>query len=400
MCIAFFGAQLVPGSRFILAFNRDEFILRPTRHTHWWEDKPWVLAGRDSVGHGTWLGCSRHGRISFLTNLRAKDPNPDDPCAQHHISRGALTTGFLNTSRTPLEYLQGLDGAQYAGFNLVCVDASAAGSPAMAYTHNLASAGGPGAQQAAATQRVPVQLEPGRLYGISNGTLGEWTKVLSGIQCGEQLLQQCRQAEAPAGPDAGEAAGSSSSSSGHAGPSQMPWEELFSCLLGDSSKDEQLRPAGATVAPVCDAMRSGVMGTQPWSHHTSYQPSPEPENSVGGNASEASSGPATPCVDRSRAAGLEVTPWVLNVDDHLEYVASSRFITPVPSRYGPYGTRSQSVLVVWEDGHVEYRERYLDASGPGGDTEGGEVVVGYGGAGQDGPVWRQLVHTFVLEPKA
>lgn len=34
----------------------------------WWEDGE-ILGGRDEVGGGTWLGCSRGGRVALLTNV-------------------------------------------------------------------------------------------------------------------------------------------------------------------------------------------------------------------------------------------------------------------------------------------------------------------------------------------
>eukprot|EP00798_Chlamydomonas_sp_ICE-L_P004674 gene4674-14873_t len=47
-------------------------------------------------------------------------------------------------------------------------------------------------------------------------------------------------------------------------------------------------------------------------------------------------------------------------DDHTSYFASTRFVKPVESKDGLYGTRSQIVLAVWRDGYGELRERSLD----------------------------------------
>ena len=63
----------------ILAANRDEFLHRATVHAHWHAFEPIsatspasevfqpkVLAGRDVVAGGTWLGMNRSGRIAVL----------------------------------------------------------------------------------------------------------------------------------------------------------------------------------------------------------------------------------------------------------------------------------------------------------------------------------------------
>lgn len=34
----------------------------------WWEGGD-IIGGRDEVGGGTWLACSKQGRVGFLTNV-------------------------------------------------------------------------------------------------------------------------------------------------------------------------------------------------------------------------------------------------------------------------------------------------------------------------------------------
>lgn len=41
---------------------------RATKEVAWWEDGE-ILGGRDEVAGGTWLGCSRAGRVALLTNV-------------------------------------------------------------------------------------------------------------------------------------------------------------------------------------------------------------------------------------------------------------------------------------------------------------------------------------------
>lgn len=49
---------------------------RPTASADWWEDDPDILAGKDLVRGGTWLGVSRKGRFAFLTNFREVRSDP------------------------------------------------------------------------------------------------------------------------------------------------------------------------------------------------------------------------------------------------------------------------------------------------------------------------------------
>lgn len=43
---------------------------RATAPSHFWEDYPKLLAGRDLHGKGTWLGVTKTGRAAWLTNFR------------------------------------------------------------------------------------------------------------------------------------------------------------------------------------------------------------------------------------------------------------------------------------------------------------------------------------------
>jgi uncharacterized protein with NRDE domain len=43
---------------------------RPTLPAHFWPDQPQLLAGRDALREGTWLGITRTGRFAFITNYR------------------------------------------------------------------------------------------------------------------------------------------------------------------------------------------------------------------------------------------------------------------------------------------------------------------------------------------
>ncbi|CBN76742.1 conserved unknown protein [Ectocarpus siliculosus] len=56
--------------KLIVASNRDEDLGRPTAPIHFWKDAGSnLLAGRDLVAGGTWLGVSRSGKFATLTNV-------------------------------------------------------------------------------------------------------------------------------------------------------------------------------------------------------------------------------------------------------------------------------------------------------------------------------------------
>ncbi|NLP64174.1 NRDE family protein [Paraburkholderia sacchari] len=130
MCLIVFDwrPHATDGALFTLAANRDEFLRRTADPMHWWQDAPDVLAGRDLVGGGTWLGMTRGGRFAALTNYRAPhEMRPDAPTRGTLVSRW-LTAGsegaVPDVPDTPLAYLAEVarDGEMYNGFNLVVGD--------------------------------------------------------------------------------------------------------------------------------------------------------------------------------------------------------------------------------------------------------------------------------------
>ncbi|KAG0474457.1 hypothetical protein HPP92_014143 [Vanilla planifolia] len=119
MCIAVWIWQTHSQYPFILLSNRDEYHDRPTRPVEWWgDDDQKILGGRDELAGGTWLGCTRNGRLAFLTNFR--EPNPS-PSAK---SRGDLTLRFLQSDIPPIKFAEEVakEATEYNGFNLVLVD--------------------------------------------------------------------------------------------------------------------------------------------------------------------------------------------------------------------------------------------------------------------------------------
>lgn len=97
----------------VIAANRDEFLDRPARAAHWWDDAPDVLGGRDLKAGGSWLAVTRGGRFAMVTNVRGLPEPADAP------SRGALVAEFVRGGASPFEYADGVERARYAGFHLV-----------------------------------------------------------------------------------------------------------------------------------------------------------------------------------------------------------------------------------------------------------------------------------------
>lgn len=149
-----------------MAGNRDEFHARPTQAIHWWPDQPNIVGGRDLQAGGTWLGLHRSGRFATVTNFR----DAQKPSAKFR-SRGELVSQFLLGSMAPIDYLNGIDGERYAGFNLMLSD-----SRSLAWYSNRAE--------------EPQLLESG-IYGLSNALLDTaWHKVRRSKSNLTRLLEQ------------------------------------------------------------------------------------------------------------------------------------------------------------------------------------------------------------------
>lgn len=151
--------------RLIIASNRDEYVDRPARRVARWVDaKGVVVAGRDAVGGGTWLGVAGESaaappnkRWAALTNVR----EPPAPGAGPFPSRGALCASFLRGDEgTSAEAAaRGVAGeTRYDGFNAIFGDGDGAW-----YATNRG--GNDGA----------TRLAPGP-HALSNGRLGAWPK--------------------------------------------------------------------------------------------------------------------------------------------------------------------------------------------------------------------------------
>ena len=158
MCLVVFSIGQHPDYPVIIAANRDEFFARPTQAAHFWQQDSNILAGKDLIAGGTWLGISRTGRFTAVTNIRRF------PQATGLHSRGELTTHYLQSQLSPHQYCQELQNSatNYSPFNLFVGEISKT-KTSLSYINN--------------SQNKVIDLNEG-IYGISNGLLDDnWRKV-------------------------------------------------------------------------------------------------------------------------------------------------------------------------------------------------------------------------------
>lgn len=90
MCVVALAWQAHADWPLILIGNRDEFHTRPAAPLAAWDDGSGIVAGRDLLAGGTWLGVHpARGRIVVVTNVRGALPDPAKE------SRGALVVDLL-----------------------------------------------------------------------------------------------------------------------------------------------------------------------------------------------------------------------------------------------------------------------------------------------------------------
>lgn len=154
MCVLAFAWNAHPRWQLVLAGNRDELHERPAAPLARWQAPGHILAGRDLLAGGTWLGVSDQGRLAVITNLRGFGaPTPG------MASRGALVRDLLAGDGAYADP-DAIDLAPFNPFNLILADRSHA-----RFLTNR-------------PESTRTALSPG-LYGLSNGALDEpWPKTL------------------------------------------------------------------------------------------------------------------------------------------------------------------------------------------------------------------------------
>ncbi|CAK9315470.1 unnamed protein product [Citrullus colocynthis] len=173
MCIAAFLWQAHPLYPLLLLLNRDEYRSRPTKPLEWWECGE-ILGGRDGLAGGTWLACSRNGRVAFITNFREVQSLPQAK------SRGELPVRFLKSQKSPLDFAKEVakEAHQYNGFNLIIADIS---SKTMSYITN---------RQTNDSDSLVTEVSPG-IHVLTNAQLDSpWPKAQRLDQSFRELINK------------------------------------------------------------------------------------------------------------------------------------------------------------------------------------------------------------------
>ncbi|XP_068127683.1 transport and Golgi organization protein 2 homolog [Hyperolius riggenbachi] len=174
MCIIFFKFDPRPVStnayRLILAANRDEYYHRPSKPADFWGNHNEILSGLDmETGKegGTWLGITKRGKFSALTNYLQPKIVLDAK------GRGSLVSNYLTSDLDCYSYIKRIseEGHLYNPFNLLTAEFNNTKEDVIYY---YGSKG----------EREPVKLNPG-LYGLSCSLLDTpWKK----LQYGKKLF--------------------------------------------------------------------------------------------------------------------------------------------------------------------------------------------------------------------
>ena len=168
MCLLLISYKSHPAYNLIIAANRDEFYNRLALSANYWEEDRNILAGKDLLAGGTWLGITKNGRFAAITNYR--DMSQTDSFT---TTRGNLTKEFLSSEISPELYGDKISGnaAEYNGYNLIFGDARA-----LFYFSNRSG--------------NLIKLTPG-IYGLSNHLLDTpWPKVRKSKTSFKKILNE------------------------------------------------------------------------------------------------------------------------------------------------------------------------------------------------------------------
>ncbi len=176
MCLALIAINQHPLYPLIILSNRDEYYRRCSASAHYWEEAPYVFAGKDLECNGTWIGVNQKGNFSLVTNYR--QPSTYNPTL---TSRGLLVKNYLlKTKGSPDGYIKNImnDAKKFNLFNLIVGN-----KKELIYYSN--------------TQKRAKKLTTG-LYGLSNHLLDTpWYKMLRAKELFYQKNQKLLQNEMP-----------------------------------------------------------------------------------------------------------------------------------------------------------------------------------------------------------
>ncbi len=166
MCILFIAIDQHQDHPLVIAANRDEFHVRPTKSAYFWPDHAHMLAGQDLQAGGTWLGINQQGDFAALTNIR--DRHYNNPNAK---SRGELVSLALQQKQTINEQWLLAHCQDYNPFNLIYSD-----NNRLVCFNSIT--------------KTQVELAAG-FHAICNGALDDvWPKMAYGEQLLEQLIAE------------------------------------------------------------------------------------------------------------------------------------------------------------------------------------------------------------------
>lgn len=122
MCTLIISKQRSASWPVMLAFIRDEYISRPSLAPgRYWEDNPYIVAGQDLLGKGTWLGINDFGVFAAILDREGTLRNLQDRTSK---SRGEIVLNILkcHSITNAASYLLDLNPSNYKGFNLIFGD--------------------------------------------------------------------------------------------------------------------------------------------------------------------------------------------------------------------------------------------------------------------------------------
>ena len=169
MCLINFQLHEHPTYKLIVVANRDEFYSRPTAPANFWKSHPNLLAGRDLLGMGTWLGVTMQGKFAALTNFRG---DTEQSLIDNKITRGEIVKNYLIEDVTPEDYLEKIhfNKDKYEGFNVIVGHVDQ-----LFYYNNI---------------EMEIKAIPDGTYGLSNHMLNTpWPKVTTSKQRFKQYIK-------------------------------------------------------------------------------------------------------------------------------------------------------------------------------------------------------------------
>ncbi|MEO9328715.1 NRDE family protein [Gordonia aurantiaca] len=168
MCLILFAWNAHPDHRLIVAANRDEYRRRRTYALSRWDDLP-IIAGRDALAGGTWMGVSAESprRVAMVTNVRVGPPQRAGV-----RSRGQLPVDFLTSDDAPKVFADRVveQAADYDPVNLLVGD-----DEDLWWVTNA--------------PRTRAERVSDGVHGVSNGALDDdWPKVVDGTAALGELI--------------------------------------------------------------------------------------------------------------------------------------------------------------------------------------------------------------------